>query len=299
MWLFTIVDTVSGLAPNTGGNDGANLLPFTNADIRDFRPSVQVAVSLFCNKSAYPEDENCRSQLRWMGIDQATQMVTPTPSIIFDQGGYIILRRGSALLLMRFPVYQFRPGHADPLHIDLFVEGENLLRDGGSYRYDSAENCRDYFSGIEGHNSVQFDHEQPMPRLSRFLWGAWLHTKSVDPVKTDRRSTKAGASYETRSGAVHSRNLELTDNGLIVTDDLKGFQECAVLRWRLCPGDWVLEEGSLSNGRGKIKIAADVPIRRFEIVNGWESIYYGQKTTIPVLEVEVSDPGCIQTSYTW
>ena len=36
-------------------------------------------------------------------------------------------------LYFRLPVYRFRPAHADPLHFDLWHQGVNLLRDGGSY----------------------------------------------------------------------------------------------------------------------------------------------------------------------
>ena len=46
-----------------------------------------------------------------------------------------------------------------------------------------------YFSGIQSHNTVQFDEVNPMPRISRFLWGNWLKTES-EPIFIDDNKFK-------------------------------------------------------------------------------------------------------------
>src|SRR5690606_6981941 len=54
-WLHTMVNAENGDGPNLGANDGARLLPLTDTDYRDFRPSVQLAMALFANTRVYEE----------------------------------------------------------------------------------------------------------------------------------------------------------------------------------------------------------------------------------------------------
>ena len=61
---------------------------------------------------------------------------------------------------MKFPVYNFRPSNCDALHLDLWQNGNNILRDGGSYCY-SDINAFQYYAGNQSHNTVQFNaHNQ-------------------------------------------------------------------------------------------------------------------------------------------
>ena len=85
----------------------------------------------------------------------------------------------------------------------------------------------------------------------------------------------------------------------MVNDQVDGFQHKAVLRWRLEPGQWLFEGNILSNGEHVIQVHASVPIVRFELVGGWESRYYLEKTQVPVLEVEIDQPGSFITEYRW
>ena len=44
-----------------------------------------------------------------------------------------------------------------------------------------------YFSGIQSHTTIQFDEFNPMPKISRFLWGSWLKTES-EPTFINKKS---------------------------------------------------------------------------------------------------------------
>ena len=113
--------------------------------------------------------------LHWLGVvgdgipDQVEQP-SPTPPItLFVDGGYAVLRTvTSSWAVFRLPNYRFRPAHADPLHFDLWYQGVNLLRDGGSYAYNASPADLAVFPGIASHNTVQFDSAEPMPRIGRF-----------------------------------------------------------------------------------------------------------------------------------
>lgn len=67
-WLKAMVDEQTGDAPNLGANDGANLLPLTDADYRDFRPSVALAHVLFMGKRVFLDHGFHTEHLRWLGL---------------------------------------------------------------------------------------------------------------------------------------------------------------------------------------------------------------------------------------
>ena len=298
-WLRAITDPTNGDAPNIGSNDGANLLPFTDANYRDHRPSVQLAAALFQHKAAYADAEPVRSHLRWLGVRPPTERLPVPCSTLFDDGGYAVLHRGAATAVLRYPRFHFRPSHADALHLDLWHAGENLLRDGGTFGYNAGAEWLDYFGGAQGHNGVQFDDHEQMPRLGRFLWGGWLKTRARSPLREGADATTAGASYRDASGATHARALELHDSRIVVRDTVSGFARRAVFRWRLRPTDWRATATGADDGAHHLSIASSVAIVRCEIVRAWESRFYARKSEVPMLEVEIASPGEVVTEYRW
>lgn len=298
-WLHAVVDARTGDAPNLGANDGAHLLHLTDTDYRDYRPSVQLAAALFCHARAYQKQLACDAQLAWFGID-SPEAAEPEPrSALFDDGGYAVLRSGGAMCVVRYPRFRFRPSHADGLHVDLWVHGENLLRDGGSYSYATEPPWDSYFPGTRSHNTIEFDGRDQMPRLSRFLYGNWLRTRERSAVEEDVGFVSFSAAYADSWGATHQRQVSLETGRLVVRDSISGFRESAVLRWRLVPGQWAVDGTSVTGAVGRVSVLADMPFVRFELVGGWESRYYLQRTELPVLEVEVREPGTLRTEFSW
>ncbi len=297
VWLYQMTQADTGDAPNLGANDGAHLLPLNDADYRDFRPSVQLAMSLFAKRCAYSGKGSWNIPLQWLSLPVPTRPAEPVKSIQFSQGGYSILRQEQAFALLRFPRFRFRPGQADALHVDLWVAGENLLRDAGTFSYNAGDEVTQYFGGTAGHNTVQFDDYDQMPRLSRFLFGDWLRAKQVIPVTEINDGVTAGASYTDRYGASHQRQLWLSKAMLRVEDQVTAFKHKAILRWRLSQGHWQIEDNSIYQGNYMIRVTTTVPIQRFELISGWESRYYLQRKVLPVLEIELHHPGTLITEY--
>jgi len=293
-WLFTMVEPKSGDAPNLGANDGALLLPLTNAPFRDFRPSVQLSKALFEDLRAYRGETDT---LRWLNVDLPKAYQKEAESQQFDDGGYAVLRRGKWMAVLKYPRYRFRPRHCDALHVDLWIGSNNLLRDGGSYSYNTNTLWHNYFTGTAAHNTIQFDGRDQMPHVGRFLRGAWLATKDREFGQTEEGGWCAAASYFDWKGCFHHRKINLQVNALEVCDTVKGFVNQAVLRWRLQPGDWSLEGKRVRSGDYNIRIGSDVPIVRCELINGWESRHYLEKTPIPVLEIEIQKPGKIISEF--
>ncbi|NLW06051.1 MAG: heparinase [Pseudomonadaceae bacterium] len=298
-WLFHFVSPETGDAPNLGANDGARLLPLTDTDYRDYRPTVQLAMVLFAKQRAYAQEGEFNLPVLWLGLELPENVAAAAGTKLFDDGGFAVLRRDKAMAMLRYPRFRFRPVQTDALHVDLWLEGENLLRDAGSYSYNTAPELQNYFPGTTSHNTIEFDARDQMPRISRFLFGAWLKTNDLKPIAYSEECTQVGASYTDWQGATHMRHISLSSTELQVQDSISGFKEKAVLRWRLAPGEWRVEGHSITNGEHRLAISAAMPIVRFELIQGWESRYYLQKTHTPVLEVEVHQLGSITTDYCW
>lgn len=307
-WLAECVHPDSGDAPNIGPNDGTRLLPLTDSGYRDFRPSVQLAAVLFCGARAYANLGHWDVPLQWLDILAPDTVLSHAKSRLSHDTGFAFLRSPAedAQVIVRFPHYRFRPGHADPLHLDFWLHGRNILCGPGSYCYNADSESQAYFPSVIAHNTVQFDDTEAMPRLGRFLFGDWLKTKELEPLQNDARSTHFGVGYAIRQKTGHHRQITLTDQTLNVTDVVSGFKEKAVLRWRLTSGHWNL---SIEDSRVQVSSAEHPGVvltvctqgkwHRCELVEGWESRHYLEKTPIPVLEFEVTKACTITTEVSW
>lgn len=291
-WIESLTDAESGDVPNLGANDGARLFDLSETPYRDFRPSVQLASVLFRGCGAY-ESKSWNQSLTWLGIRPApTHNARNRQSVCFDDGGYVILNDSLSWALVRFARFAFRPGHADCLHVDLWHRGVNLLRDGGTFSYNADPKWLDYFSGAPSHNTVQFDGRDQMPRLSRFLFGNWIEMEECGSIEQDGNRQSWSGAYVDRRKARHRRSVIVCDNRWKILDEIGGFEEHAILRWRLMPADWKLAEMVCSSPLAEIRITSSCPLRRIELTAGWESRAYQRKTELPVLEIEVGPGNC-------
>jgi hypothetical protein len=298
-WLASLIDPVTGDAPNLGANDGAHLLPLSEAATRDFRPAVRAASIAFADADIFAEVPQTLTHIRWLGFKPADRQLNVPEIDAGSDGGFLRMRLGTTLVVLRVPRFPYRPAHADPLHVDLWVAGENVLRDGGSFSYSDFGRGSSYYPGIASHNTVQIDAYEPMPRLGTFLWGRWLKPiESIAPI-LDRDTLVAVAAYRDARGASHRRTLRLRDRNLCVHDKVRGIHRSAVLRWRLSPGAWRFDGDIVTDGVRRVHVTSDVRITRRALVEGWESRHYLHESSLPVLEVEVAGDAKFRTEVDW
>jgi hypothetical protein len=297
-WLFFFTNEQTGDTPNLGANDGARIFDLSSKDFRDHRPTVQLSSKLFYGKPAYPSGEY-DEPLYWLGNshDENNRNIRPIlkESRLFEQGGYCYLVKNGIEVFIRFPRFKFRPGHADALHLDLWYKGVNIVRDGGTYSYNTVEPWQSYFPGTRAHSTVEFDDRDQMPRISRFLFGSWLKTRNLSTIKKIDGKLTWSAGYKDYKGAEHDREVVIADAKLTIQDTVKGFRNRAVIRWRLAPVSWLLNGPSCSSNIGTFRVKATVPIKRCELVEGYESRYYLEKISTPVFEVEVDQNAVVIT----
>lgn len=296
-WLFQVTQQENGFAPNFGANDGSNLLPIHGSSHMDYRPSIQLASVLFNNKCAYSGSGSWNIHAWLFEYKFPSGLLSPPSSQYFPMGGYSLLRVKGIFVFFNIPVFRFRPSQSDALHLDLWVNGRNFLKDAGSYSYNAKYETSRYFGGVESHNTIQFDDRDQMPRLGRFLFAEWLKGDKISAITYDGTYYSSSASYKDYLGAVHHRKIKLSNSSLIIVDSVDGFNKKSVLRWRLTSGSWVVdhENQQVFCNNFCITVTSTSVIKRFAIVEGEESLSYLEKKKVQVLEVEIHQPGSLMT----
>ena len=314
-FLFQMMDPDTGRVPNYGHNDGANVLPLSEGDFTDHRPVVQAAYYLATRRRRLPSgpwDED----LVWLFGPEALAFDADEPvkprSMALDQGGYYTLRRDDSWAMVRGHTYRDRPGQCDPLHVDLWWRGLNVLQDCGTYRYyvPGREDLERYFKSIAAHNTIEVDGRDPMEAVSRFLWLPWLEAKTrCFESKDEGVMCFEGEHYgydRPPTRVLHRRTVISPAADLwVMVDDLLGSGEHSVtLRWHTIDVPYEVDQGggrvTLTTLKGKVTLSfAGHPYtpERFEVVRGRDEAgrvqgfaapYYGARDPIPTLETTVS-----------
>ena len=295
MWLYHLTDPQSGDAPNLGTNDGSFVFRLSSCGYRDFRPSVQWAAWLFHGQRFYepgPYDET----LFWLGhpLDRPAKPPERPPKS-FPEFGLVLMDTGRTRGFVRTTKNRFRPAHADALHLDLWVDGRNLLRDSGSYSYNDDDTCYRFLSGTPSHNCVTFEDRDQMPRIGKFLFGCWTNVEENQPLHRGEEGLQWAGSYRDDRGCLHIREITATESRWCITDRIAGFDDSAPLRWRLMPGDWVLTPTGTRSSMAEIRIHATTESPRMALVEEWESRHYWERSRIPVLTVTVEREAVLTT----
>jgi hypothetical protein len=287
-WLRTLMDPRTGQVSNLGANDGAHFLDLTDLGYLDYRPTVQ-AVGAIVDRAGWLPAGPWDELALWLGAQWSSPGETQKAERChhFPHGGYAVFRDNQTVALFRCPErLRHRPVHCDLLHFDLWHKGTNVLRDGGTYSYNCEAPWQDYFPGTAAHNTLQFDHHDQMPRLGRFLFGHW-------PTLSISNGMSAEAPYMAAwfvdwKGCRHHRSVFATANGFRIVDRIQGYQEKAVLRWRLAPQwKWMLRGDECRCDACMIRVTARPGPSVCELTTGWESLHYLERTELPVLQASV------------
>ncbi len=296
-WICNFVDPISGKASILGHNDGAHCFQLHNLDYLDYRPTLQLASILFKSKKKYNSgiwDE----PLFWHNLEIAkdfdendkTSSKKNNRVNYLSKGGFIrfeINRESWGYL--RLPKYHFRPAHTDPLHLDIWHKGQNILVDGGTFSYNSLEDKILYYSGVESHNTIQFNNKQPMIKLGRFLWGNWLTLEKEPTIRNLNENLYISASYKCKFGR-HQRIIEANNATKIITiiDKVSSFNK-ASLRWRLGEKNFKKVKNNVSCKLFNLSVFSDKPLSQIKIKEGYISKYYSEEKPIKILEIHTNN----------
>jgi hypothetical protein len=296
-WLCAMVEPGSGAAPNLGANDGTALLISPATCYCDHRPTLQLVSCLLQRVRRFPPGRWDDASRYW-GIEPQDfpLEVSKRKSRVFMPGGYVSIvgEEQRSWALLRVPNHRFRPSQADALHVDLWLDGENVVRDTGTYSYNAVDRWYEYFSGTRGHSTCEFDGRDQMPRLGRFLFARWLSCEELRFVDEGSSGREAVAAYTDYAGARHRRSVRLCGSRCIVQDDVSGFRQRAVIRWHLPLGRWTLSGSRLLGANVLIDVEGSGPFE-MRTIEGWESRAYLDRQPITVLEIEMRARGSLKT----
>lgn len=189
-FLYQCLEEKNGHLPNYGSNDGALFFPLSSTDYRDYRPQLNTLHKILTGTHLYNE-EIIREDSQWVcgnlevNPDRKSSLRKHFGFKSYPTGGYYILRESNSFTFIRCGNHKDRPAHADNLHVDIWVDGQNILRDSGTYKYNTNKEFQDYFTGTLSHNTVIVGNHSQMRKGSRFIWYYWSQALSARWTETD------------------------------------------------------------------------------------------------------------------
>lgn len=278
-------DPVTGWLPNYGANDGALFFRFSSSHFRDYRPQLE-ALDLALGKSFTGLNEDaCWFGKSSDGVIQSLLAAEEKPGSygmqLFSDGGFAGIRTPASVLFFRCGRHKDRPSQADNLHLDLWYEGKNILRDAGTYKYNASPEDIRYFFGTLSHNAIMVDGQDQMKKGPRFVWLNWSQAISLGAVEGEGYITLSGeisAFGQIAPGITHKRSIQAFQDRTewLVVDELTaaGGREAALL-WHPGPDFSPAFCLEVRDANGNVLSP--------EVINGWYSESYGVKEPAPFL----------------
>jgi hypothetical protein len=270
-FLHNCMNIPDGYLPNYGANDGALFFPLNNNDFRDFRPQLNALSAVLGTGliGDYTEDQY------WYGVNHTSDEIFKQDMgmLSYPVGGYYLLREKSSFTFIRCGKHKDRPSHADNLHVDVWVNGKNILRDSGSYKYNADRQYQEYFTGTMSHNTVVVDERSQMLKGSRFIWYFWTQAKSARWNETEDEYSfigKISAYRYLNPKAVHVRTVTKKKGKLewTITDRIESLTQFIKKQvWHHDEND--VQFSALADGN-------EEAVKK-ECLS-YNSLYYGEKT---------------------
>lgn len=231
-------------------------------------------------------------------------------SVCYEDGGVSLLKSkdGRALIGIDHGALGFGSiaahGHADALSFQLYLEGEAVFADAGTYIYHIDLESRNAFRRTENHNTVAIDGKDQSEMLGAFLWGKRAETKllqhnlpvgnswgNVPDIRKQREGGVAAgtlyleAEHNGYAPLVHRRRFEFDGAGCLRIYDKLLFveKETAYQMNFLLGEDCVVTEQALgvyeilTVKKEKIRIRIEAPLIMTVARENWISTEYGVK----------------------
>lgn len=289
-FLRTCMIDENGKLPNYGANDGALFFKLNDADYRDYRPQLNALASAL--KTDLLFSSQCED-VQWYSL-RNKNFETWKPSLgihHFDAGGYYIFREEDALTFVRCGNHKDRPSQADNLHLDVWYKGDNILLDGGSYKYNTDEQTLKYFMGTASHNTVMLNDCDQMKKGTRFIWYNW--TQCIDVLAEESADTfyfkgSISAFEYVAEGIVHTREISKTKGKPFwVIQDTLGKKPAAVSIKQL----WHLPvRHAIVSWKSTDKTGKQIVLQKNE---GQVSELYGKKEPSEIIIFQTNDDNII------
>ncbi len=193
------------------------------------------------------------------------------------------------------------------LHLDLWSDGQNILRDSGTCTYyDPDNNWNAFFAGTTAHNTITVAGVNQMIKGPRFQWFSLVRSKMIEHKVINKAEVWQGEHYgyqRLASKVTHRRMIcRVNPDIWFVVDDVFGKgREKLLITWNLPDGEFTLNENSLAMDckQNAFSIAmfcsAQSAVPQVakglegERKIGWDSVHYGIKKPAPTMFIDVND----------
>jgi hypothetical protein len=226
---------------------------------------------------------------------------------IFPKSGYTVVSDKKVVLtfdhgpLGMAPLYNH--GHADALSITLSVDGQKILVDPGTYRYNGDSEFRKYFKGTRAHNTITVDGQDQAIQETGSIWNCAYNAELVrkeNPKGVWLIQAKHDGYTRYKKPVLHMRSLFIFDGTTIIIKDkfygkgTHGYE----LNFHLHPDLKVSKYGEnwwyIHNDAGEIYMTT-FDQNEFQVIKGertpllgWFSHSYGLKCETSVLNRSIT-----------
>jgi hypothetical protein len=279
VFLTDSMELSSGMLPNYGANDGALFFNLNNQDYRDYRPQLQ-ALSYTLN--TIPENKFGQffgEDIFWMGlsrrINSQFDIIKKSGLNSYPDGGYYLMHDNDSMTYIRCGNHKDRPSQADNLHLDIWYKGANILRDNGSFLYNSEPSVLKYFMGTGSHNTVMLGDFDQMLKGPRFTWFDWSQSIEASLIESDGQIEFQGliSAFTYIDKNIRHRRKVTKVKGKprwLIEDEIIGTEKFEMNQlWHFDPAsaDLIIIKAHDDTGMSLEK----------NIIKGWYSSYYGVK----------------------
>ena len=178
----------------------------------------------------------------WLGAECLTTIgdaQRPTTGArLFKDGGMLFLQ--SEKLFVQFDAGPFGwagagHSHADALNVLVWLDGEPVFIDPGTYTYVADPAARDWFRGTAAHNTISIDRQNQAQPAGPFRWSS---KPQVDLIAFQPSASGGIAEATCRyNGFTHRRSILLDTGRLLILDEVvgpAGEHDCRQI-WQLGP----------------------------------------------------------------
>lgn len=222
----------------------------------------------------------------------------------FAAAGQVVLR--GARLHAAFDAGPFGFGtlaahaHCDALAVTVAFDGQPVVVERGTYRYNGDREARDRYRATAAHNTVQLGTREQGDAVGPFLWSR-KPVAAIERCELGDSLDVVRASHDGFAPALHLRTLVRAGDSLAVVDEVWGAQarEPVVARWHLAPGFEVVDiaEGfvTVRDRHGALPerwlwFGCDAQPLRARVTTTLHSARYLEQQRACTLEVELADP---------
>lgn len=260
---------------------------------------VLALVSLEIGDGArYAEDVACCETVDWLYSQERVSDVQRLPLVAnasiesFCEGGVTVVHfdEGRAVLAFDYGPLGFGQlaahGHADALSVQLYVDGEPVLIDPGTYVYNGNREARYRFRSTSVHNTVSIDDRCQSEALGPFLWGRKANVSAFS-LETSEGGICMSAEHDGYAPVIALRSVNVAGSKVSICDSLSSDSCCSgAARFHFPNDEIALNDGgaeyALESGRF-VRFEFDAPFNScpFMFSDSYGSLSEGAAIVVP------------------